>query len=141
MNEKTTLPVYSKRKCSGEFYLSFCAASTDSSITCICGRTHFSEEFPLEEKEDELEKEDLEKLSQENPDAYIEHSGSVKHFSSNNQSIVIECKCNYAGFLESQIKEHSSQIINYLKDTSLKAKIKADTFRKNVLELDEAAKS
>ena len=129
------LPIYSKQKCSDDFYVNFAHSGTRASVTCICGRTHFTDDFPLDEPEDEQEKERLEKLAEEQPDAYILHEANVSFFDSNDQTIVFDCACNYAGKMENLIVEHRRSIINYFKSTAAVAQQKADRATKEIVEL------
>ncbi len=135
MTENKTLPVYSKRKYTQDFYFAFMGGGSYTSVTCKCGRTHFSDEFAIDDDEDEQMKSRLEKYEKECPSAYFCHNGSVSHFSSNNESVVFACKCNYAGFLEGLIIEHSGSIINYLKSIAVTTKKEADAFSENVSSL------
>lgn len=106
-----TLPIFSTKPCSEEFYEVFSGGSTSIGVDChACGREHFSDDG--EHDPGELKK--LFEKNKENPDKFV-HSPEeyISYFHFGGKQVVFDCPCNYARVIEDMLRRHEVSIISF----------------------------
>lgn len=99
---------------SPEFEEAFSSGFGGCRMDCACGRTHFDNSIGNGWTWEEGEREELERLAQEEPDRYLPCDGSVGSVEVGGMNIVIGCPCNKADQYEKFITSHGRPIAAFL---------------------------
>lgn len=129
-------PVFCQEEASRLFFEAFVVLGTCIADCQACGRGHISSESGIDWEENE--RENFFAKQKDDPDGFINHDDSVHLFNWEGKQIIVECPCNYAGFLENWLWFRRNSIMGYFTARARVEKTTADKTINRVIATNES---